>query len=344
MSRIEDYYINSHRNIYTNEERSIPIKIAVPNDGIDKDTIMLVITYGYGATYTSNIFMKLMDALPDKYNMVVVSGEYFGSCFMKPGKVEIDLSDGMLEHTQNGCYETIFAEECEHEFNDMGPQQALDIVSITLEACRIIKKDSYELKHLILFGSSHGGYISHLANLMCPNLYSYILDISSYIFPYFLGRLRKLKFSSDYVNLFIGWRYFINDHQEYQVDPNLLDLKYLYSHYKNRCRIISFHGTQDWMVDYKEKQELIDIIGDEAEYILFTPKEVDGEFIKDANHSLGMNFEMLFEMIIPLIMQTNVNRECIDRKRHILGEGEMILDYSTGLPNVEYVKINNQFE
>lgn len=338
MSQIDDIRIKVHNNIYTDEERTIPVRIALPDAGVDDETTMLVISYGYGATYTANIFQKLMNRLPDQYNMVVLSGAYFGSNYMNSGKVEIDLSIGS-EQYGNEVYVTKYMEENEHDFNDMGIMQGLDTVYMTLEGLAYIGRKSEEMRHIIVFGSSHGGYISHLANLMCPNLYSYILDISSYTFPYYIGRVRVVHVRRKWIDIEIGWEYFVNENSQYQVDDKLLDLKFLYSTSANKSRMILFQGTRDWMVDYKEKKELCNIIGDGAEFMLFTQEDVDGTFIKDADHGLGMNFEVLFDMILPLVYDAEVNRQKIAMDDVILGEGRLVLDYTSGHPIVKHVEM-----
>ena len=249
MARLIEKKIETHKNIYTDsmENRTISVWIGVPDQAINENTNLLVISYGYNANYQSNIFKKLMQTLPDKYNLVVVCGCYFGSVFMS--------ESNNFEPGKTSYFET---DESEKEFNDMGIMQALDTVYMTLETLDFIDKKAQELKHIIIFGSSHGGYIAHLANLFCPGLYTYIVEISAYIFPWYLNHTREITWrnmSGDDVDIIV--EYLVSHRDDLRFDKKVYDLKYLYKTADSNCRILSFQGKFDWMVDWKEKEIFI---------------------------------------------------------------------------------------
>lgn len=340
MSKLYELTIEAHKNIYTGEQREIPMVYSVPDAGINDSTIMLVISYGYGASWKANIFKKLLNKLPDIYNVVVATGYYFGSKYMDTARIELDLS-GSEQHESDNFFRTKYVEESKCEFNDMGIMQAMDMVYITMNALKQIGKRSEELRHIIIFGSSHGGYLSYLSNAICPNLFSYILDVSSYTFPYYLHNVRRFIINRPFLKASLGFEYLIERDETVCVDEELLDLKKIYSDFDNTCRIISFHGMKDWMVDYRDKQELFDIIGENGELLVFSEESVDGNFIKNVDHGLGLNFEILFDGIIPMVKETEFERKEIgDGLRQILGE-KLILKTEDGFPRIVFCKMKN---
>lgn len=275
-----------------------------------------------------------MDILPDEYNLVVVCGKYFGSDYMKNGKISIDISEkSMVENAELGYMKALLDETIE-DFNDMGMMQALDMVYMTQGTLDYLGKSSEEMRHIIGFGSSHGGYLSYLANALSPKLFTYILDVSGYMYPYYLNATRKLRVNVEkaQVKMMLGFEYLINRNPKLEIDESFLNLFQLYSTFENHCRVISFQGTKDWMVDYKEKQRFIEMLGEKAELMLFSEEDVDGTFIKDANHGLGMNFVLMFQMILPLISETSAEREKIEDESFELSYGNVKIEMRNSFP------------
>ena len=118
----------------------------------------------------------------------------------------------------------------------MGIMQALDIVSSTLNILFLLRdrKHIVNTKKIILFGVSHGAYVAHLANLICPNLFTYILDISAYIKPYYLDVIRAQFIKNERIECQIVKEQFINNNPQYRYNEKLYDLDFLYSRTKNR--------------------------------------------------------------------------------------------------------------
>ena len=328
MAKVIEKQIETHKNIYldTNESRVIPVQIGVPDAGVNEDTNMLILSYGYAANYKAHVFTKLMNTLPDKYNVVVVCGQYFGGAFMNNANL-IKVQDR---------YAYIGGPETVEEFNDMGILQALDTVYMVMAALELIGKKAEELKHIIGFGSSHGGYISHLANLFCPGLYTYVIDISSYIIPHYLTRLRKLTlFSQQEQNgVTLEIKYLISSRADLRYIPAVYNLRYLYRDSRSNCRIMALQGKEDWMVDWKEKEAFIKSLGNKAEILLFGQEDIDGEMVKSANHGLGLDFIKFFDAVLPMIIKTRSVRERLPEDKVVLGKGELNLtiDYRTSKP------------
>lgn len=323
MAKLIEKEIETHKNIYMDakENRLISVRISVPDQGINENTNMLILSYGYGANYKANVFTKLMETLPDKYNLVVVCGCYFGSAFM---------DNSWVINEDKGYYAA--GSETAEDFNDMGILQALDTVYMTLGALDFIDRKAEELKHIILFGSSHGGYISHLANLFCPGLYTYVLDISGYTAPYHMIHDRKVSWPAK--NLIISIKYLVSQRADLRYIPAAYDLQYLYKGSRSNCRIIAMQGKMDWMVDWKEKEAFIKGLGNKAEILLFGEEDIDGEMVKNADHGLGLDFVIFLDMILPMILRSSSLREPLRNDEVVLGKGELDLtiDYKTKRP------------
>lgn len=182
--------------------------------------------------------------------------------------------------------------ETEKEFNDMGVMQALDIVNATLSVIYYLQEQysSVNTKKVILFGSSHGAYLAHLANLICPRLYASVLDISGYLKPYFLDHIRDVIVRSGDVRVIVKFRYFLHQHPEYRYHNDLYDLRFLYKNRNNTCKIIAVHGKDDRMVDYREREAFIGQL-DSAEMLLIDRGDVDGAlFDMQKLHDLLIGF------------------------------------------------------
>ena len=75
-------------------------------------------------------------------------------------------------------------------------------------------------------------------------------------------------------------------------------------------------------------------LGNKAEIILFAGEDVDGGLVQNAGHGLGMNFVRLFDIILPMILETQIPRKPLRDDEVILGKGEMelVIDYRTLRP------------
>ena len=186
MAKLFRHSICGHKNIYTdnNNNRELVIEYGEPDIGANNDTGILITVPGYGGDINSNVYRKMRKTLPDKYNMIVMQCDYFGNKYMHsdlPQELEKLLQCENLKQCQ-----LVWKSKPEdmgesvEEFNDMGIMQALDIVNATLEIITLYLRNGYEinLNKIVLLGHSHGGYISHLANIICPGLFSFIIENS----------------------------------------------------------------------------------------------------------------------------------------------------------------------
>lgn len=296
--------IPAHKSIYTDSpiERTIHIEYGIPEEGVNSQTGLLVVLSGYGGDASANVHRHMREDFTDKWNLIVLHIDYFGLSYMQScdPKVKEFLSNPRLV---GGSFVWVAdLQENENDFNDMGIMQAIDVVY----AVKYIY-DKYEgiidADKMVIFGTSHGGYLAHLANIICPELFSHIIDVSCYIVPYYLDNDRSLEMN------FNDGRYVVKNIFRYHVnsfgpayDPALYDLSFLYRQIKNKSKIIALHGTEDWMVDWQQKKSMIDRI-DNAEMMLFEEKDVDGEVIKNADHGLGLDFLKFLDMYLEIIFK-----------------------------------------
>lgn len=360
MSKTISLNINAHENIYVKHsqednwgERKLYLEMVIPDAGISENTGMLVLIPGYGGHMSSNIFQKMRKEFSDQYNMVVMQCDYFGNRFMRePQFLEIvkkinndpQVLDVNLEYQKR-------IEETQQEFNDMGIMQAVDVVTATLfclQHIAINEEKMLNTKKIILFGTSHGAYLAHLANIICPRLYSCIIDISSYLLPYYLTYERQWGVETKTKHMKIALQTFLSQHKEFQYNENLYDLRFLYKNMQNSCKIIALQGTQDWMVNYREKERFIQKIGNTAQLMLIREEDVDGVLCKNANHGLGLDFIELFKMLMPML------EKLLKEKSNQINVPELIrvgdetayfqISYQTFFPKIQHVTFGTEEE
>lgn len=344
MAEIASLKVNAHRNIYIKNEdkadvapRMLQIEIGVP-DITNENTGLLVFVPGYGGNINSKVFRRMRTEFPDRYNVVTVQCDYFGNRYMGlPERVTI-------ERENYGKVRTVYCSdtgENREEFNDMGIMQALDVVSATVYCVHYCREKKYvtNTNNVILFGTSHGAYIAHLANLICPDLYTWLIDISSYIKPFYLEHTRFVPLGQNPMGLEeVEISYFLKECRKIRYDDRLYDLEYLYQNAENNCKIIAFQGTEDWMVDYRNRILFFDNIGERGQLILVQKEDIDGKLCKSADHGLAMDFFELFRMLMPMLEKTT-NRnsgEMHIRETVTLGtdDASMCISYKTGRPEL----------
>lgn len=344
MAKTIERKIPAHKNIYMERsgkivpERQLRVAMGIPDEGINCDTGMLVLVAGYGGGIDSNVFHKMRETLPDEYNFVVVQCQYFGADYMgAPKKITIPIENygvhGVRYASETG--ETI------EEFCDMGIMQALDIVTATKECCRYLREQKREVNpgKIIIFGTSHGAYLAYLANLICPHLYKYIFDVSAYLTPYYIHHTRLLETKYPDMTMYLEIKQFLYEHPEVCYDQRLYDLDFLYRNTQNNCRIIALQGTNDWMVDYRKKEEFIQSLGGQAQIMLISKTDVDGILFKHADHGLGMDFFQFFKMIMPILHWNGGYHMAETPEKVRVGNEEayIIIRYEDEMPHVEEI-------
>ena len=309
----------SQPSLYDPVNRNINYIFDIPSGGVNKDTGIMLLICGYGASPQSNVFKKMRGMFADKYNLITVQCEYFGLEYMWNPK---DIPDYLLHNLMSREelsllsateYNNIFLdrirdktfhrivrqEESLAALNDMGPVQAMDNLISLYYVDRFLHDNGieYDKNKVIALGNSHGAYLAELCNSYMPGVFSVIIDIGGYIIPNYLSKDCKREIKStlpDYNTVVVTL--FDDLIKHIVTDTEIYDLKALYTTECSRSRIIAFHGEKDFLTPVADKRDYIQQ-SDDWEFNLIADKDVDGELFKNADHSLGANFIKLIDHV-----------------------------------------------
>lgn len=194
---------------------------------------------------------------------------------------------------------------------------------------------------VIMIGSSHGGYLAHLAAKIAPWLIDGVLDNSAY--AKFLWRVVGFGKEIDFMQYseFATFDFFhhIKTHCSTKTfwtsnssspcffSParrkirNLLEEDHLLeqSKYLKTC-FISYHSLYDEYVSLKEKTMLyeeLEKLGFDATLCSITKEsQVDGKLIKNFNHGMGIPVKLLIKKEFPLMLEKikqNSKKDCKEK-------------------------------
>lgn len=263
--------VDGHPNIYNNmSARKLNIYFSEPEHGVKKETGLMIIIPGFGGNSNANVYKKMRSYFADQYNLVTIQCDYFGLEFMQ--------SDVLEETNEN--------------FNDMGPLQAIDIISGTIIVQEILKDDNlvYNNNKIIAYGHSHGAYLAYLANAFAPNLFSLIIDNSSWLIPVYLLSNRQLR-TVDETKVF---NYRVKEIDDF--DFEIYDLKRLYKKLNTNCVIHSFHGDNDNLISLRDKKKFI--LPLRKSHLHEVTKDTVNDVFRSNKHGLDADFIKMFEFVI----------------------------------------------
>ncbi len=329
MANSFEIEINSQNSFYKKYQgssgcdRKVKVYFSVPERGTDSDTGLLLFIAGFGGQATSKVYKKMRESFADEYNLVTIQCDYFGYEFMQepkniyvfkswPEKLRGILTDKEIEEiSEDGGfnlekfyeiaskYEITFeiftdlSEENTDNFNDMGLLQAVDNITAVLNVMNILFENSCEFntKKIIMYGHSHGAYLSHLCNAFAPTLFSLIIDNSAWLYPVYLRHDRLWLKQANKLTIQCRYNYLA---KKVIRDLEILDLEYLYTKFHNNCSIITYQGTEDNLINHKQKQSLCSKIK-KCSYNEVDESKVDDIIFKSTKHGLDADFLKLFE-------------------------------------------------
>lgn len=356
MSKSYEIKIPAHPSIYEKKERDINIYFCEPEAGINTQTGILFLIAGFGGNSNSNVYKKMRSLYADKYNMITIQCDYYGYEFMQaPSNTHIDIeamnktfnSLGFENSTdlqsildicsQNNItlkFKEILKETLSYH-NDMGIMQAIDNLTALIAILSIIKDNGYSINQnkIVLYGHSHGSYLSYLCNALAPNICTHIIDNSSWLFPTYLKKNRYMTIYSKNPDIISQVEFeYLASKMDY--DEELLNLKNLYTKFDNKCSIISFHGTTDNLISDTEKKEFCQMF-DNIKFYQISSDKIDGSIFKSTDHGLGADFLKLYDYIVEnnLFETKLLNRSfSLENITYETSKYKYIIDYSMDIP------------
>jgi hypothetical protein len=358
--------IDALLSIYNEKEvpikRTLDVYYSVPETGINKDTGFLLYIAGFRGSATSNVFKKLRSTFADKYNLVTIQCDYFGSQFMqKPKKIILEkkhlkyfskeeqkfiYKDGTfnMDTFLDLCkqykismkvYEDL-TEENIHCFNDMGLMQTMDNLTAILSVMELLKykNDKFNSKKVILYGNSHGAYLCHLCNIFAPNFVSLVIDNSAWIYPqYIKPSSRVLTHLQGSSKLKVIYDYMAGSIVD---DKEILNLNYLYSKYYTKAKVIVYQGKNDHLIKAHKKKKFCEKIYD-IKYTEIDEEIINGEIFTNSKHGLGANFLKLLDSVMEnLDFEFEKDTEIQIPKNVILETSKYnyLIDYNSNVPKL----------
>ncbi len=224
------------------------------------------------------------------------------------------------------------------EYQNFGMMQAIDHINVLLD----IKKEVLNIAPdatSIFLGSSHGGYIAHLAAKIAPSLVDYVIDNSSYATPplqYIVGKetnINQPEYLIHYEHLslhcFVQTMWTTNRQSSYCFSDdryrirNLMDEEHLKKQHdarNHKTTFISYHSTQDRLAPTQEKvdfYEKLKTLGFAATLHLISEEDVDGRFIKTLDHGMDMSIKELINIELPKILEQAVEKKSEKEAKNI---------------------------
>lgn len=316
MAFTQEIAIPAHPNIYNgNNERVYRIAYSIPEAGTNRDTGLLILVPGFGGHIDSNVYTKMRNEFADRYNLVTIQCDYFGSQFMQHFKGFTYSLEGLekliskdhfeiLKKEPNKIIEVLsyysinynglaILDETEDEFADLGFMQAIDNIT-AIEAVKVILNENnivFNEDKILGYGHSQGAYLLHLMNKMVPHLFTYIIDNSAWVEPMYFYRHRDIFVKTGNSLLTVNFEYMT---KHYTQNKNAFSLHNLYKAFNNGAYIYSSVGATDFLVKVIDKKEAFKRLK-YCKLDIIDSKKVDGEIIKSTNHGLDADFLKFFE-------------------------------------------------
>ena len=234
-----------------------------------------------------------------------------------------------------------------NEYNNFGLMQALDIIN----AIYFVRKNHAEFKlaktpKTLLFGTSHGGYLGFLCAKFAPWLIDAVVENSGYVVaPFrFYGLGKDLDYFKDR-EVEVNWfenivlctftkthftantnspNFFCKARLDIRNPLNESQLKTQAKH-QNKPIFVSYHSVRDELDSAQNKEKFFEILqnsGFEASLrVVKDESEIDGKFIKNLEHGMGMSIKSLIKKELPPLLARHFTHEK-DEKREIAYKSE----------------------
>ncbi|EHZ4884727.1 DUF2920 family protein [Campylobacter sp. CNRCH_2013_0855] len=222
------------------------------------------------------------------------------------------------------------------EYQNFGIMQALDCLQVLSyiktnhNLFNYMRGGDISTLPIVLIGSSHGGYVSHLMAKLMPWEIDGVIDNSSYakVFLPLVGFTKEIDFIKYFEASFIDPKYknlkfnaFTKTHftsnpsspyyfsKAFRRIRNILDEEHLQIQAQFPKTIYrSYHSMQDLRFappeDKIQLYKTLKKLGFDADLtIIEKESQVDGKFIKNLEHGMGMSLKMLINKELPIILE-----------------------------------------
>ncbi|EAJ6074198.1 DUF2920 family protein [Campylobacter coli] len=216
-----------------------------------------------------------------------------------------------------------------NEYQNFGVMQAQDLLNAALYLKAHAPFDVMDRNiPVIMIGESHGGYLAHLAAKFAPWLVDGVIDNSAY--AKFLWRVVGFGKEIDFMQYaeFSTFNFFhhINTHcstktfwTSNSTSPNffslarrkirnILEKDHLQNQAKyTKTHFVSYHSIIDEYVNLEEKIDLYKILSnlgfDTSLNSITKESQIDGKFIKNLSHGMGIPMKLLIKKELPKILE-----------------------------------------
>lgn len=363
-----EFQIYAHPSIYQPKERQMKIYFSEPEKGVDKDTGILLLIPGFGASTQSNVYKKMRNEFADNYNLLTLQCDYFGWQYMQNSQFNKEINfekHHLINVFTNDELESIFTgsvlnidkfinvcstyklqfickanlEETFSDLNDMGIMQAIDNITAVLALISILNDNKLELnkQKIIIYGYSHGAYLSYLCNAFAPSLFSMIIDNSAWLFPTYLTRNRFVEYTVGKAIIRVEFEYLA---KQLSFDDEMLSLPFLYKQFNNNCNIICFHGTTDCFVSSEKKEYFLKYIN--KTYFNKISKETVDELFKSTDHGLNVDFLKFLDYIFQKYPKEMLNKDMNPDNIQLQSvnfktlNNKLEIHYDSGMPEIKF--------
>lgn len=299
------------------KERTYNICFTEPEEGITKETGILLLVAGFGGNINSNVYRKIRNIYSDKYDMIAIQADYMGSrCQQAPQNystkdVLYDETEWTVEEIEDFLHDRplksgsrketesleiiLDTQETEEDFVEMGVFQAMDNIRAVKVVVDIVKQNGYEFNEnkIVGFGDSHGAYLLYVINRLCPELLTTVIDNSAWLFPMYIDFGRVFSYCVNEIQLKKHMIYRLQDVIE---DRQVYDLRYLYKGFANKANIYSFHGKDDELIALDKKEEFFKNVENVKIHRIGIDFSV-GEIFKNTGHSMGADYLKLLDFV-----------------------------------------------
>lgn len=234
------------------------------------------------------------------------------------------LKDPSQSEYRENIFATIIPEK--DEYQNFGVLQSIDILTVLYHIKSLGFQKLLSKKPIFAFGSSHGAYIINLVMKIAPNTFDAIIENSAYVKPplkYIVGQEYDIRSAETYyyyknsilIHSFTLTKWTLNQASPNFFGDNPFEIRDLsnknqleqFSKYESKTELISYHGVEDIIAPFEEKESYIDYLNKHTKQkISFTivkdKHQIDGKLIKDLKHAMGMSNKELLNHHLPKLL------------------------------------------